>query len=62
MPTGWGWNLPTTYFIDRQGKVVERVFGLVRHRVIHDNVEKSLGPGATAQASAAPANTKEPAR
>jgi peroxiredoxin len=53
--------LPTTFFIDRQGKVVERVFGLVSHSDIEDNVKKALGPGASpARASAAPA--KEPAR
>ena len=55
--------LPTTFFIDRQGKVVERVFGLVGHSDIEDNVKKALGPGASpAQASAAPASAKETAR
>jgi peroxiredoxin len=55
--------LPTTFFIDRQGKVVDRVFGLVSHSDIEDDVKKSLGTGASAaQASAAPTTTKEPAR
>jgi peroxiredoxin len=48
--------LPTTFFIDRQGKVVDRVFGLVGHSDVEDNVKKALGAGA-AQASA-----EEPAR
>jgi peroxiredoxin len=48
--------LPTTFFIDRQGKVVDRVFGLVGHSDIEDDVKKALGAGA-AQASA-----REPAR
>ncbi len=43
--------LPTTFFIDRQGKVVDRVFGLVGHSDMEDNVKKALGAGA-AQASA----------
>jgi len=54
--------LPTTFFIDRQGKVVERVFGLVSHSDIEDNVKKALGQGPPAQAAAAPARAKEPAR
>jgi peroxiredoxin len=47
--------LPTTFFIDRRGKIVDRVFGLVGHSDMEDNVKKALGAGA-AQASA-----KEPA-
>ncbi len=35
--------LPTTFFIDRQGKVVDRVFGLVGHSDMEDNVKKALG-------------------
>jgi len=54
--------LPTTFFIDRQGKVVDRVFGLVSHSDIEDDVKKALGPGSPAQAAAAPASAKEPAR
>jgi len=55
--------LPTTFFIDRQGKVVDRVFGLVSHSDIEDDVKKALGPGApAAQATATPASAKEPAQ
>jgi peroxiredoxin len=50
--------LPTTFIIDRQGKVVDRVFGLVGRSEFEDNIKKALGPGA--QASAAPAGAKEP--
>jgi peroxiredoxin len=53
--------LPTTFFIDRQGKVVDRVFGLVSHSDIENDVKKALGTAA-AQASAAPTDAKEPAR
>jgi peroxiredoxin len=51
--------LPTTFIIDRQGKVVDRVFGLVSRSEFEDNIKKALGPGApaTAQASA-----REPAQ
>lgn len=46
--------LPTTFIIDRQGKVVDRMFGLVSRSEFEDNVKKALGPGAppAAQASA----------
>jgi len=58
--------LPTTFFIDRQGKVVDRVFGLVGHSEIEEDVKKSLGTASSAQANAAPASTpamtKEAAR
>jgi thiol-disulfide isomerase/thioredoxin len=43
--------LPTTFFIDRQGKVVDRVFGLVGHSDIEEDVKKALGPGAQASAT-----------
>jgi peroxiredoxin len=55
--------LPTTFFIDRQGKVVDRVFGLVSHSDIEDDIKKALGSGApAAQASAAASSTQESAR
>ncbi|MCI0354017.1 MAG: TlpA family protein disulfide reductase, partial [Acidobacteria bacterium] len=38
--------LPATFYIDRQGKVVDRVFGLVSRSEIEDNIKLSLGPGA----------------
>ena len=45
--------LPTTFIIDRQGKVVERVFGLVGRSEFEDNIKKALGPGAQASAAGA---------
>jgi peroxiredoxin len=54
--------LPTTFFIDRQGKIVDRVFGLVGHNEIEEDVKKSLGVASSAQANATPANAKETAR
>jgi len=48
--------LPTTFIIDRQGKVVDRVFGLAGRSEFEDSIKKALGPAvAAAQASAAPA-------
>ena len=52
--------LPTTFIIDRQGKVVERIFGLAGRSEFEDNIKKALGPGA--QASLARTDEKEPAR
>ncbi len=34
--------LPTTFYIDRQGKIVDRVFGLVSHSEIEGDVKKAL--------------------
>jgi peroxiredoxin len=39
--------LPTTFYIDRQGKIVDRVFGLVSHSQIEDDIKKSLGGAAS---------------
>ncbi len=50
--------LPATFYIDRQGKVVDRVFGLVSRSEIEDNIKLSLGPAA-AGAAAAPAESHE---
>ena len=42
--------LPSTFYISRDGKVVERVFGLVSRSEIENNVQKALGqPGQVAQ-------------
>ena len=38
-------GLPTTFFIDRSGKVVAREVGLVSESKIVDNIKKSLGQG-----------------
>ena len=34
--------LPSTFYIDRDGKVVDRVFGLVSRSEIEDNIKKAL--------------------
>ncbi|HWR35776.1 MAG TPA: TlpA disulfide reductase family protein [Clostridia bacterium] len=34
--------LPTTFYIDRNGKIVDRVFGIVNRKEIEDNVKKAL--------------------
>jgi cytochrome c biogenesis protein CcmG/thiol:disulfide interchange protein DsbE len=44
-------GLPTTFYIDRQGRIVDQVVGLVSHSDIEDNIKKALGSGTT-QASA----------
>ena len=42
--------LPSTFYISRDGKVVERVFGLVSRSEIESNIQKALGqPGQVAQ-------------
>jgi hypothetical protein len=55
-------GLPTTFYIDRQGRIVDQVVGLVSHSDIEDNIKKALG-GGTAQASspaAPPAEQRKP--
>jgi peroxiredoxin len=42
--------LPTTFFIDRNGKVVDRVFGLKSRSEIEDNIKKAMGHGQQVQA------------
>ncbi len=45
--------LPTTYYIGRDGKIVTRVYGLVSHKEIEENVRAALNQGsAVAQNSA----------
>ncbi|MGB6677947.1 MAG: TlpA disulfide reductase family protein [Terriglobales bacterium] len=41
--------LPETFFIDRDGKVVDKVFGLKGRGEIEDAIKKILGAGAVAQ-------------
>jgi cytochrome c biogenesis protein CcmG/thiol:disulfide interchange protein DsbE len=49
-------GLPTTFYIDRQGRIVDQVVGLVSHSDIEDNIKKALGSGTTqASAPATPA-------
>jgi thiol-disulfide isomerase/thioredoxin len=50
--------LPTTFYIDRRGRVVDRVFGLVGKSEIEDNVKKALATAA-APAQNAQMNTQE---
>src|SRR5690348_18214259 len=42
--------LPTTYFIDRDGKIVAREFGLQSRSVFVDNIKKALSQGHAVQA------------
>jgi peroxiredoxin len=42
--------LPTTFFIDRDGKIVSREFGLQSRSLFVDNIKKSLRPGHPVQA------------
>ena len=41
--------LPATFYIDRDGKVVDKVFGLKGRGEIEDNIKKALGQGRVAQ-------------
>jgi thiol-disulfide isomerase/thioredoxin len=43
--------LPATFYIDREGKVVDRVFGLVSKSEIEDNIKRSLGTPMSAPAT-----------
>lgn len=42
--------LPTTFFIDRDGKIVAREFGLQSRSLFVDNIRKSLSQGRSVQA------------
>jgi thiol-disulfide isomerase/thioredoxin len=42
--------LPENFYIDRDGKVVDRAFGLKGRGEIEDSIKKILAPGAVAQA------------
>lgn len=44
-------GLPTSFFVDRSGKVVDRQFGLVSENTLVDDIKKSLGGGTTQAAS-----------
>jgi glutathione peroxidase-family protein len=41
--------LPSTFFIDRDGKVVDRIFGLRSRSEIEDDIKLALGQGSVAQ-------------
>jgi peroxiredoxin len=47
--------LPTTFYIGRDGKILTRVFGLVSHSEIEDNVRAALKQGPTVAQNAPPA-------
>lgn len=42
--------LPTTFYIGRDGKIVDRVFGLRSHREVEEQVKAALGTSAESQA------------
>ena len=42
--------LPTTFFIDRDSKVLEREFGLKSRSIFEDNIKKALSRGQPVQA------------
>jgi len=50
--------LPGTFYIDREGRIVERVFGLVSRSEIEENARRALGLAATGSA----ASQAEPAQ
>ena len=43
-------GLPTTFYVDRTGKIVKKVAGLVGHSEIEDGVKAALGSGTAAAA------------
>ena len=47
--------LPTTFYIGRDGKIVTRVFGLVSHSEIEDNVRAALKQGPAVAQNSTPA-------
>jgi hypothetical protein len=42
--------LPTTFFLDRNGKVIAREFGLQSRSVFVDHIKQALGQGGSVQA------------
>jgi thiol-disulfide isomerase/thioredoxin len=46
-------GLPTTFYIDRSGKIIDSASGLVSRSEIEDNVKKSLGEGKAEAVTAA---------
>ena len=38
-------GLPTTFYLDRNGKIVKKVAGLVSHSEIEDGIKEALGSG-----------------
>jgi thiol-disulfide isomerase/thioredoxin len=46
-------GLPTTFFLDRSGKIVDKQLGLISESVIVDNVKKSLASGGNSTTASA---------
>jgi hypothetical protein len=42
--------LPTTFFLDRDGKLIAREFGLVSRSVFVDHIKKAMSQGQAVQA------------
>jgi thiol-disulfide isomerase/thioredoxin len=51
----WGGldGLPTTFFLDRSGKIIDRQLGLISESVIVDNIKKSLSSGGNSATASA---------
>lgn len=48
-------GLPTTFFLDRSGKIIDRELGLISESVIVDNIKKSLASGGNSNSTTASA-------
>jgi thiol-disulfide isomerase/thioredoxin len=46
-------GLPTTFFLDRSGKIVDKQLGLISESVIVDNIKKSLASGGNSTTASA---------
>ena len=46
-------GLPTTFFLDRSGKIIDRQLGLISESVIVDNIKKGLASGANSNTATA---------
>lgn len=46
-------GMPTLFFVDRSGKIVEHELGLRSMSVIEDNIKKSLGPSESSRTATA---------
>ena len=51
-------GLPTSFFIDRSGKVVDVVIGIDSESRLEDSIKKSLGPGNSSDANTRTAATR----
>lgn len=46
-------GLPTTFFVDRSGKIIDRQLGLISESTIVDNIKKSLSSGGDSKTTTA---------